>query len=186
MTDNIDGVLADLDELPLGGTLERREWDQTIGEANELFRDWAAINVGKGRLRRQMYEACLAQGKYEQAVCDFTASIRLDPGNAACFADRGLAYEQEGKYELAIWDFAEALRLDPHQPLAYLQPGNAFFALDDFDEAINDFSQALRLAPDLASACYYRGLAYAQKGDALRAIADQRWAVRLNPHVSQN
>jgi hypothetical protein len=51
-----DGALTDLAELPPVGTPERREWDLTIREANELYPDWSVITVGEARLRRETYE----------------------------------------------------------------------------------------------------------------------------------
>jgi hypothetical protein len=56
MAEQLDGVLTDLALLPPVGTPERREWDHTIREVNELYPDWSAINVGKARLRRETYE----------------------------------------------------------------------------------------------------------------------------------
>jgi hypothetical protein len=49
-------VLTDITALPPDGTLDRREWDFTIRQANELYPDWASINIGKVRFRRQTYE----------------------------------------------------------------------------------------------------------------------------------
>jgi hypothetical protein len=56
MIEQLDAVLTDLADLPPVGTSERREWDRTVREADELYPDWAWITVGKDRLRRQTYE----------------------------------------------------------------------------------------------------------------------------------
>jgi hypothetical protein len=48
--------LTDLAELPRAGTAVRREWDQTIRLANELYPDWAWIRIGAARFRREAYE----------------------------------------------------------------------------------------------------------------------------------
>jgi hypothetical protein len=48
---------TDLDRLPRPGTPERREWDRTIRQANELYPDWASITIGRARYRRDTYEA---------------------------------------------------------------------------------------------------------------------------------
>ena len=56
MVERCDRVLRDLAELPPVGTPQRRAWDLTVREANELYPDWSAINDGKLCLRRQTYE----------------------------------------------------------------------------------------------------------------------------------
>jgi hypothetical protein len=69
MIERPQGVLTDLAQLPPAGTPERREWDRTIQEANELYPDWSAINVGKVCLRRQTYEHEY-KGYYERGEPD--------------------------------------------------------------------------------------------------------------------
>jgi hypothetical protein len=56
MAQSSQGVLADMAELPPVGTLERLEWDLTIRQANELYPDWASINIGRARFTRETYE----------------------------------------------------------------------------------------------------------------------------------
>ncbi len=56
MVERRDDVLTDIGYLPPEGTPERREWDLTIREANELYPDWASINIGTARFRRETYE----------------------------------------------------------------------------------------------------------------------------------
>jgi hypothetical protein len=56
MANTSQEVLADVGELPPVGTLERLEWDLTIRQANELYPDWASINIGRARFKRETYE----------------------------------------------------------------------------------------------------------------------------------
>ena len=56
MAEVLDDVLTDITYLPPAGTPERLEWDVTIREANELYPDWASINIGQVRFRRETYE----------------------------------------------------------------------------------------------------------------------------------
>ena len=48
---------TDIARLPRTGTPERREWDRTIRQANELYPDWSWITIGRARFRRDTYEA---------------------------------------------------------------------------------------------------------------------------------
>lgn len=56
MTEPPQDVPTDIAELPLAGTAERRQWDRTIRQANELYPDWSSIRIGNLRFRRDAYE----------------------------------------------------------------------------------------------------------------------------------
>jgi hypothetical protein len=56
MTQPSQGVSTDLAQLPRVGTAERREWDRTLREVNELFPDWSAVRIGNARFGRDAYE----------------------------------------------------------------------------------------------------------------------------------
>lgn len=56
MIDPARETLTELAHLPRPGTPERREWDITIRQADELYPDWVAIRIGESRLRRETYE----------------------------------------------------------------------------------------------------------------------------------
>jgi hypothetical protein len=47
---------TDIARLPRAGTTERREWERTIRQANELYPDWSWIRIGNCRFRRDAYE----------------------------------------------------------------------------------------------------------------------------------
>jgi hypothetical protein len=42
--------------LPVEGTPQRLEWDEFIRFVNELYPDWASIQLGGDHLSRQEYE----------------------------------------------------------------------------------------------------------------------------------
>jgi len=70
MAERLDDVLTDITSLPPEGTPERLEWDCAIREVNELWPDWASINMGEARFRRETYEQ-LYKGCYEdeESLC---------------------------------------------------------------------------------------------------------------------
>jgi hypothetical protein len=59
---------TELAELPCSGTPERREWDRTIRQANELYPDWASIRIGQDRFGREAYEN-YCRGHLSKASC---------------------------------------------------------------------------------------------------------------------
>lgn len=51
--------------------------------------------------------------KYQKAIADFNAAIKILPKNAYAYNNRGLTYEKLGKPALAIRDYRMALKIDP-------------------------------------------------------------------------
>jgi tetratricopeptide (TPR) repeat protein len=119
--------------------------------------------------------------RYNQAIEDYDAAIRLNPEYATAFYNRGIAYDRKGFYGLAIDDFDTAIRLNPDLSDAYNQRGLAYVKDGRYDIAIENFSQAIRLDPELDSAYFNRGLAYHSKGDSNRAAEDIRKSHALDP-----
>lgn len=66
----------------------------------------AAVYVNRGFTYYRM-------AKYQKAIADFNAAIKILPKNAYAFNNRGLAYEKLGERALAIRDYRMALKIDP-------------------------------------------------------------------------
>ncbi|MGD0899157.1 MAG: tetratricopeptide repeat protein [Thermoguttaceae bacterium] len=105
-------------------------------------------------------------------IADYTEAIRLNPGDAEAYHNRGGAYNDMGDYDKAIADLTEAIRLDPRDARVYHDRGWANKANGDPDRAIADFAEAIRLDPKMFNAYSGRGLAYERKGDRDKAAAD--------------
>src|SRR5882672_1791471 len=57
------------------------------------------------------------EGKYDQAIQEFTAIINRYPGlsaTAPCYNSRGQSYQGKGDLDRALADFDEAIRLQPN------------------------------------------------------------------------
>ena len=53
------------------------------------------------------------KGDQDRAIADYDQAIRLDPGLAHAYANRGSAYTDKMDYDRAIADLDQAIRLDP-------------------------------------------------------------------------
>lgn len=118
---------------------------------------------------------------YDKAIADYDAAVRLDPGYANAYYNRGIAYASSGRPVQAIADYDAVLRLKPGFAPAYFGRGNAYDALARYDQAIGSFDAALRLSPGYTAAYANRGIVYAKRGDQARAIADFKRALILDP-----
>jgi tetratricopeptide (TPR) repeat protein len=121
------------------------------------------------------------QGKYSDAIADFTKAIELDPKNSWAYNNRGSTKLDLKKYSEAIPDFTKAIELDPKDASAYVNRGVAKAKQGKYSEAIADYTKAIALDPKDASVYVNRGLAKAEQGKYSEAIADYTKAIALDP-----
>ena len=86
-----------------------------------------------------------AKGNYDQAIKDYSEAIKLDPGLAPAWNNRGLAYDDQGDYDQAIKDYSEAIKLQPDDADAWRNRGNAYKKLGKEAKAKADFLKAEEL-----------------------------------------
>jgi len=132
----------------------------------------------------QKAHALWHNGKYtdpETAIDYYSQAIRLDPGYAAAYYNKGLAYQDLKQYRQSIKDYNQAIRLDPNFTSAYNNRGNAYSDLKRYQRAINDYNQALRLDPNYSQAYNNRGNVYSELKQHRQAIDDYTEAIRLDP-----
>ncbi len=115
---------------------------------------------------------------YDKAIADLDEAIRLDPGDALAFGNRGIAWWAKKDYDQAIADYTEAIRLDPGRALAFNNCGIAWRDKKDYDKAIADYNEAIRLDPGDALAYYNRGASFLLTGSE-KAGDDERKCLEL-------
>ena len=94
------------------------------------------------------------QGKFEDAIISYTASLSREPQNQLILENRASLYAEMGEVEKAINDYTTLLLTDPNQQeplyargLLYLQQRNFILAEEDFDKllSVNEKSVKARL-----------------------------------------
>ena len=106
--------------------------------------------------------------RYQAAEADCSAAIRLKPGDARFWLDRGLARARQGRFGESILDYSEAIRLNPKYILAYNNRAIDYRKTKQWAKSIADYRTIVRLSPNHPRA--YRHLANLyehQKQDAL-------------------
>lgn len=116
----------------------------------------------------------------EQAIRDFTESIRLDPRPLYSVFDRGLAYVRKGEYEKARADLNVTLQKDPNLTEAYFNRAWIYMFRGEWEGAIADFSEAIRCQPREPQYYVDRGMAFAANEQIDPAIASFDSALALN------
>jgi tetratricopeptide (TPR) repeat protein len=121
------------------------------------------------------------ESRYDQAIADYSAALKLDPKLASALMNRGWAYLHKEDYETAKADFSAALKVDSELLGAYGGRGTAYRELGDYDEAIRDLTEAIRRDATLADMYERRAKCYAAKGEHEKALKDRDRAVELAP-----
>jgi serine/threonine-protein kinase len=120
------------------------------------------------------------EGKYAQAITEFTETLRHDPKHAGAWNNRGLCHKSLGDNDKAIGDFTTAIGLDPGNVQAHFNRAAAYYNKGDYTRAIADNTRVVELEPRHAAAWNNRGTLYSLKRDFPRAILDFDEAIRID------
>jgi tetratricopeptide (TPR) repeat protein/predicted aspartyl protease len=89
----------------------------------------------------------LAQRAFADAIADYTAAIRLAPGEAAYYHDRARAYGESGALVLAKTDIDKAISLDPQNGDLLLTRASLRLHEHDRPGALADVESAVKVTP---------------------------------------
>jgi tetratricopeptide (TPR) repeat protein len=164
--------------------LERREYDQSIAEAQEaLGQDGqdgqAAFYLGSAYSHREQYEEALAELDRALLMCGGDRQLRAHIRN-----ERAHIFFAQGKYELSIAEFQETIRLGERAGDADFLLGLAYKHVGRYPEARAAFDEALgRSADDRPlQARIHTELAdvLAAQGERELAVAQSQKAIELS------
>jgi tetratricopeptide (TPR) repeat protein len=124
--------------------------------------------------------AYLEKDLADQAIRDFSESIRLNAKPVQTFWNRALAYHRKGEFEQALNDYGVVLARDPNQAGAYHKRAEIFADRGEWDKAIANYSEAIRSAPGNAQFHVDRGMAFAANNELDSAIANFDSAITFN------
>jgi len=123
------------------------------------------------------------EGKFDQALENFEAALKLQPGNADIRQMVEMIKMQINQASNARQASAQASADEAKHRAAVLG-----ITVTDVDNAIAEYTQALKRNPNdasaksnLASAFYIRGLTFTSKGEHIQAIKDYSEAIKNEP-----
>ena len=135
-------------------------WQDVINESPSKIR--GRVNLGYAYSR---------QGRFDQAIREFQAALKLDSEDYQLYSNLGVAYKGQGRNEEAILEFQKALRLKPDDGLTYYNLGNIYREQGAFEEAVKHYQVAARLEPDMPVIHNNLGIAYIGVGNLKRGGA---------------
>ena len=120
------------------------------------------------------------EGKYVEAIAEFTKAIDICPKFTELYCNRGAANCQINEFEKAIEDYTEAIRLDSMCDQAYNGRGYAYAGLNEYNKAIIDYTDAISMQPMNAEYFYNRGCVYKAIDNEQEASADLHKCIELS------
>jgi len=89
--------------------------------------------------------AHFASSHYEEAIADFSESLRLDPKSYKAAYYEGIVCSVLQRYTQAVEAFNRSLGINPYQPYCLFRRGQAYYHLADYPKALADCEAALAL-----------------------------------------
>jgi tetratricopeptide (TPR) repeat protein len=117
---------------------------------------------------------------YENAIHSYTEAIKLIPGFAGAYNNRGNIYTLINNIKKAINDYSQAIDLDSNYAMAYCNRGLAWIDIKEWDKAIYDLDKAIKLDSQYANAYINRGMAYFRKQNLDKALRDYNKALKID------
>jgi tetratricopeptide (TPR) repeat protein len=121
------------------------------------------------------------KGAWQAALRKFDEALRIDPGLAAAYYNRGQTYLRLGRLDEALADFEANLRLRPQYAYAIAARAQVWALRGDLDRASAEYDRALTLAPENPTLLTMRGFTRFRRSEIDAAFADFDLALRYNP-----
>ncbi len=122
-------------------------------------------------------------GRLPEAIENYRAALRIDPGYADAHNNLGVALAKTGNLPDAVAQYKAALQIAPTYPDAHNNLGVALAQMPGhLPEAMNEFREALRLKPVYADPHVNLGIALSQiPGRMPEAVAEFEAAYQIRP-----
>ncbi|MCX7422397.1 MAG: tetratricopeptide repeat protein [Planctomycetia bacterium] len=108
-------------------------YDETV----KSFPNMALVHNNRGMFQQ-------AQGRFGEAVVDFTKALELDPQFLVALTNRGFTLMNMGQFEEAENDFSESLKINAAQPMVISLRAGSKLSRGDLDGAIKDYNEVLK------------------------------------------
>jgi putative GTP pyrophosphokinase len=95
---------------------------------------------------------------YNEAIEDFTNSLKLDPKSYKAAYYRGIVYSVIKQYSLAIDDYTLSLSINPYQSFCLFRRGQAYYHIGDYPQGLADCENSLALEPNNNSTLKFKEL----------------------------
>lgn len=95
--------------------------------------------------------AAFKDGKWEEAIRYYTRSIKVDPNDYLCLANRSAAHMRRGAYDDALKDAEKSIKIKPKYAKGHVRKAAALHAMKRYDEEVAAIKEGLKICPDDAT-----------------------------------
>jgi tetratricopeptide (TPR) repeat protein len=167
-----------------GEALDKRDFGTAIALFDKAFKmhlpstkaAWA--HSGRGRAETE-------NGKYADAIRDFSEALRLYPKGKEAYWGRAYAYQLNGDLDRALSDYGEYLRYDENAGRVYFSRGLICLQRKEWAKGVQDFSESIRCEPENSYAYLNRGSALLELGELDGALASFDSAISIKPDLAE-
>lgn len=145
----------------------------------------AATTPGSADEYVQRGNSYLDGTKYDQAIADFTAALKLEPENRTALADRAIARVWKRQFEEAEKDLSVLDRSDPKNSVGLRARGLIAQFKGECARAIEFYTQSLAREPGNTFALGNRAYCEAQLSKSDAALADSADALEGDPGLGE-
>jgi tetratricopeptide (TPR) repeat protein len=160
-----------------------RPTDKTEPACSAIINDAARSDADHTRAYVNRARTYSNNAKYDLALTDAEAALRLDARSVPALLLRGFAFERKNALDVAGADFDRAIEIDPQNIGGFLSRGDLRLIQRRWSDAQNDFEAALRLAQDNPTAHIGRGRVYLETGDLDKALTELNTAVAISANL---
>lgn len=158
--------------------MRNRDWinEEVLWEAT------VAVSPNDFGVHNDLGMVYMQQNRLNDAISEFSESIRLNAKFPASFYHRGYAYMRTGNIDAAIQDLTIAISLDPKLGAAYQNMGALYYQMHNFKEAQYYSQKALMVDPENSALYSNLAVIYGETKQYAKAQQILEEALRINPH----
>ena len=162
----------------------RMEVYEATGKPELIWKDYEKLLIQHSDKPGVLYSRArkaFSLERFDIAVSDYSALIKLYPGDTEFVTSRARTYRSAGDYDLSIADYTSLITLKPTD--AGLLKSRAFTHSEkgDHEASIADYTAAIKLDPKAEDAFTGRAWAFIEQGKLVPALADANKALQLFP-----
>ena len=120
-------------------------------------------------------------GKYDDALDQFKASIENYSENAQAYHYLGRIYFEKGQKGLSISYYEDAIGYDANDSVSTLSIGQVYFEMGDGSKALDFYNKAIEMAPNFALAYYNRGTLLGMQKQYDASLQDLNKSIKIDP-----
>lgn len=121
-------------------------------------------------------------GRMEEALADFTESLKRDPTIVTAYVNRGYVLADLNRPHAAAADFQSALKREPKNGVAHLGLAFAYLSLQKSEPALREAALAQQELGDSRPIHVIRATAYGREGLLRKAAGEYRAALKFTPN----